>query len=441
MTRAMPDAPARCRFLVPGHAAREGACTVALDPPCLRVTPSGGQGWACDYGEIERFQVGENGLTLTLLDGTIVELFELGRALPALLVGLRDGWRDRTTRSLLLDAHDERARFEGWARRIAPDPRANGPAQVRVYPGHLAVLPAERPAFPLPLAAIEHFAFDAATYTYTVEAPPVSASIGYLARDTERFGTVVETLRAERLELARRTFRETFPQLPEARLDRLVERFREGRAVPVSALAAIDPPLQQALVDNVVGHERYPYYENLAARAVPSPAYVAFGLVPRVEAHEAAEPLEDEDTNPHFDDGAGDGAADDAVTDAGGHALVPLFSFLFPVPVADGRRLAVAWEPMSPTGRATYFFRPDDIDDASPERAVGSVNAALARVGYRREPVYLSAATIVREPRVRHYAIAEARVPELRWLRAHLVGRAIHNGVDAWGRACTRLLV
>lgn len=432
-----PEIAAAYRYAAAGRAPRGGPCTITLAPPSLTVAPQAGAGWTYDVGEIERFHVGDAGLSLTLLDGSVLELSDLGRALPAVLVALRDGWRDRTMRSLLLDAHDERARFEGWARRLAPDPLANGPAQIRVYPGHLAVLPAERPAFPLPLAAIEHFAFDAGTYTYTVEAPPVAATIGHLARDTERFGTVVETLRAERLDLARRTFRETFPQLPVARLDRLVERFREGRAVPVSALAAIDPPLQQALVDNVVGHERHPYYESLAARAVPAPAYVAFGLVPRVEALEAAEPLEDEDTNPHF----ADDAADEGVTDAGGHALVPLFSFLFPVPVADGRRLAVAWEPMSPTGRATYFFRPDDIDDASPERAVGSVNAALARIGYRREPVYLSAATIVREPRVRHYAIAEARVPELRWLRAHLVGRAIHNGVDAWGRACARLLV
>jgi hypothetical protein len=103
----------------------------------------------------------------------------------------------------------------------------------------------------------------------------------------------------------------------------------------------------------------------------------------------------------------------------------------------------VAWEASSRSGRATYFFRLVDptqaakLQDASQssalvESAVRRLNRVLGMLNFRRRPIYLSDEQLETNPKFHRYAIAARRIPELREVRASLLGRAIHSSHDAW---------
>jgi hypothetical protein len=102
------------------------------------------------------------------------------------------------------------------------------------------------------------------------------------------------------------------------------------------------------------------------------------------------------------------------------------FWFFFPIRSAN----LIAWEAVTGSGRATYFFRLPP--DANVEEHVQRLTRALALISFRREPVYLPDQSLEEQPRFHKYAIAARKIPDLRVLRAAYVGRAIHSSFDAW---------
>jgi hypothetical protein len=59
-------------------------------------------------------------------------------------------------------------------------------------------------------------------------------------------------------------------------------------------------------------------------------------------------------------------------------------------------------------------------------------------LNFRRRPIYLTDDELALDPRMRRYAIAARRIPELRELRAKFIGRAIHTSEEAGWRSSTR---
>ena len=140
--------------------------------------------------------------------------------------------------------------------------------------------------------------------------------------------------------------------------------------------------------------------------------------------------------------------------DADGQGPDSLHWFFFPIAAQQGGREprnVVAWEAVSASGRATYFFRmvpereADQLKDSATagqavEKAIGRLNAALAILNFRRRPIYLSDDELEMNPRYHRYAIACRRLPEVQQLRASFLGRAIHSSPEAWKEQVASIL-
>lgn len=127
--------------------------------------------------------------------------------------------------------------------------------------------------------------------------------------------------------------------------------------------------------------------------------------------------------------------------------LIPIYSV---EPDRPGNLVAMESVSEESGSSATYFFRLvgrsdypefEDIEDLhrAADRFITTINRCMLAVNFRREPIYLPEERL-REPRYHRYRIAVSRIPELRTLRAHFVGRVIHRSLDQWKGDVTQLL-
>ncbi len=114
---------------------------------------------------------------------------------------------------------------------------------------------------------------------------------------------------------------------------------------------------------------------------------------------------------------------------------------------------AIAFEAASGEGegRATYFFRilergsykevkdTEELDQAA-ERFMDEIGKALIAINFRREPIYLPDAKLY-APENSRYRHALVRIPELRELREHFIGRVIHSDPVQWASDVSDLLI
>jgi hypothetical protein len=128
--------------------------------------------------------------------------------------------------------------------------------------------------------------------------------------------------------------------------------------------------------------------------------------------------------------------------------------FLAPIYSTDSGKggNALAFEAASgeDEGRATYFFRimerdayrgaksMEDLDSAA-ERFMDDIVKALIAINFRREPIYLEDAKLY-TPQYSQYRYALAKIPELKLLREHFVGRVIHSEPLQWATDVSDLL-
>jgi hypothetical protein len=100
-------------------------------------------------------------------------------------------------------------------------------------------------------------------------------------------------------------------------------------------------------------------------------------------------------------------------------------------------------------GRATYFFRIwsrvdypkgtlEEMDRGAGD-FVTSLASGLNAINFRREPVYLSEEKLFAPEYVR-YRYAIIRIPQLRLLREHFIGRVMHTSPEQWKEDVTALL-
>jgi hypothetical protein len=128
--------------------------------------------------------------------------------------------------------------------------------------------------------------------------------------------------------------------------------------------------------------------------------------------------------------------------------------FLAPIYSTDSTKggNVVAFEAASGEGegRATYFFRILERNEYSSARSMEAldgaaesfmddVGRALIAINFRREPIYLPDAKLY-TPEFSQYRYALTRIPELKLLRDHFVGRIIHSDPLQWSSDVSDLL-
>ena len=372
-----------------GRVLMEGPCRLTAGPENCTVTPASGAPIAFDLGDVDSLAPGDHQLDLKLYTGRVMRLRQFGGTFTPMSADLAAAWRERTVRCLLLEDLEEVLRVNGT---VAVNGGAPAKAEIRLYRSNVAVLPAEGAAFQWRLAEVDSISFDREAYAVTLEAAGARLSIGRLAAKTDDFVNSLrrafDALRARSAEV----LGGLFPFLDPERLERVVTIMPEGRSVRLAALADVHPKIPETLVAHAVDEDLKPYFDELRSRAAADELMAGFKFAREEEEEGGEEGL--------------------------------FLWFFFPMRA----KKIVAWEAVTGSGRATYFFR------AAPpvEAAVAQITRGLALVNFRREPVYLSDEALERQPKFRRYLIGCRKLPELRVLRAAMIGRAIHTSPEEW---------
>ena len=390
-----------------GRSILEDSCSVTVVPEATVIVPSRASPLAIDLGDVTAIDAVEFELILTLHTGQRLALRRFGRAFETLRRDLVEAWRTRLVACFLLQDLQELARFDGVVR-YAGSPEGNVPAECRMYRSNFAVLPARGEPFQWRLADIDGVQFDRDTWEVTVVSSNGTAVISKLAKRTEEFVGRLDQARAQVAEAGMAALAACLSPLESDALRRVASAWRDGQAVRIEALGAIDSGFESALIHNAVDDELRPFVEALRARAHGAP-FVGFTVAREM----------DEDDGPL--------SADEPPA---------IFWLLFPL--GDD---FVAWETASRSGRATYVFRLSALAGSQPgvheagvtveDAAIHALTSALAAISFRRMPVYLSDEALQAE-RFRRYLVASRRVPAVALLRRAFVGRALHGEIDAW---------
>ena len=430
----MPSYSGKYQYLdEKGGALGQGPCQLAFDQETCTVTPASGTPLAFDLGDVDRAAPGEWELSVSLFTGRTVLLRQFGPVFGRMSQELLAAWRDRTVKCLLLEDLQENARYAGAAA-LGAAPAAR--SEIRIYKSNLAVLPEAGVPVQWRLADVDSLDFDDKTYSVTLTAGSERLVFSKLAKKTDEFVAALSATLGNLRAQSAGALHGVFPFLDPAHLQKLVALMPEGRGVAMPALAAIHPKLCSALVERAGDARLRPYFEALRASAVTDSLIAGFKFIrpdeeepaapesadqtasdqaPAVEAEPAEEAGEQEDEQPLF------------------------FWFFFPLAAGPGRYANVAaWEASIGSGRATYFFRLVPPEQAASltalttAAAIAHLTRGLALVNFRREPVYLSDDALERQPKFHRYAIGARKLPDLRRLRASMLGRALHTSFDAW---------
>lgn len=400
----MPSYPGKYQYLATsGSVIGEGVCKISFEGEKFTLVPASGAAIAFDLAAVDKIRPAEWELELDLYTEKRLLLRQFGAAFSRMCGEFVAAWRDRTVAVLLLEDLEEIARYEGAAALNGAPPE---PAEIRIFKTNVAVLPKAGVPFQWRLADVDSIAFDEPTWAFQLARGNHRLALSKFAKKTEEFGAWLRGAFDELRQHSTEALRERFLFLDPDSLAQLAELMREGRSVVMRKLGEIDPRLPDAIVNRAVDAGLRPYFDWLRDRAGDQLVMTGFKFIRADEE----QPEPDEATSEPRDDSA-----------------EPLFFwFFFPVRSAN----LVAWEAVTGSGRATYFFcLPPNADI---EEHVQRLTRALALINFRREPVYLPDQSLEEQPRFHRYAIAARKIPDLGALRADYVGRAIHSSFDAW---------
>jgi hypothetical protein len=381
---------------------REGSCQISFTAESCVVTPASGAAIAFDLGDVDIAVKSDWDLQLELFTGRHLTLRQFGPAFDRMAAEFIAAWRDRTLRCLLLEDLEPVGAYACTAG-IAPEQPI--PAEVRIFKSNIAILPIAATAWQWRLAAVDAIAFDSETYTLTLQSGSQRLVIAKLAGKTEEFREKLQQQSGALRQRSADILHQTFPFLDPDRLQQLLSAMPEGRSTPFSKLASIHPKLIDAIIQHAVDEPLRPYFDALKAQAQPDSIMTGYKFIQESD--------------------------------------VPLFFwFFFPLARPDGHHSGIAaWEAVTGSGRATYFFRTGQPGE-SPEHveaAMDKLTQGLALVNFRREPVYLPDDSLAQTPEFHRYAIGCRKLPDLRDLRAAFVGRAIHSSLENWTAASRKL--
>jgi hypothetical protein len=478
-----------------GSIAEQGACEVQFDDEKFSLTPESGLPLVFDLGDVDTLAAADHEARLAINGGDTIKLRQFGRSFDELTIALQENHRKRTLECLLLEDLDEIDRFNGTftlepaagpassgsvaaaltgsiatALSGSVAPARSGAAEIRLFRSNLAVLPGATQAFQWRFADIAQVRFDAQSYELILEGGGGRLRLGRLGRRSEELQNKLrEALNALSAETGR-ALQATLPFLNAMQLRTVAKQMPEGSSASLAELAKIHPRIPEAFTANAVDPALRPYYDELVQRTVPGSLFAGFKLI-RPESADVSAAM-DEEAIEHAQPGQqtqpgqqrlADQQAEarerlDAQQQAAARkeaqtqlarpekeALQILYWFFFPIRSGGdaGTKNAVAWEASSASGRATYLFRLAEpgqlVRLQDPATAAATVAQSIARItrvlgliSFRRLPIYISEDVLSTDPAYQRYAIAARKIPEVREVRAALLGRAIHTTPEAW---------
>jgi hypothetical protein len=418
-----------------GAAEQSGSCRVTIDSQNLQILTEAVPALAFDLGDIDEYVPGEYELSLRLYDGSLVVLSHFGKTYQNLAHDLLESYRDRTVRCLLLEDLEEIMRVDGFVQFESEERHFEGRSELRLYRSNLAVLPERASGLQWRLADVDAVTFDESRYALDLRAGSERLVLSKLAKRTDDFRGALKSSMNSVSEQAARILQRLFPFLTPDQFQKVAALMKEGRAAAIPAMESIHPQIGKALIDRIVDAKLKPYFEYLQKQAVEELMYAGFKLIREEEEEDSAERQPDEVPGSQ---------AEEPETASSGEEQPVLHWYFFPLRSRqESGGNIVAWEAVSRSGRATYFFRLSSKKDEAPglmDTSIRSLNRALVLVNFRREPIYLGDESLQMQPRYRRYAIACRKIPVLRNLRAAFLGRALHTSFEEWELQVQKIL-
>lgn len=388
----------------------------------LVVSPEKRPQLRLDFADFDRLDFGDYLLSAALAGGETAELSMLGSRFDEFSDQLAESLRVFQARNLMLE---EPVGGDTFSCDLELDGEES-PAQIRVYATSVAVIPARRTPFGIPLGEVKQFSFDEDRWALDFELlDGRRISLLRLGQRTDPCRSLVEKRLASLRSRHQEALTKLLPSIRSLAVRRVAETMPDGVPASRRQLDAIDPAIWSDLVAACATPELKACFELLAAQAMPEE--IAAGMKEtnfRQDGQAAPDDPESPDGN---------------VTSVASTALEGrVLWFLFPIVAADRRAPgnAIALEAISGEGRATYLFRiasPEAyraMDDEALVRAVrermASLSRALVALSFKREPIYLPDAQI-NSPKYARYRLALRLLEPLKQAREAFVGRAIHG--------------
>jgi hypothetical protein len=293
-------------------------------------------------------------------------------------------------------------------------PVFDGPAELRLYETALVVLPQMSSLVRMRYSDIGSIASN----DYTLELADergTKLSIMMLGRQHDPLLKAISDQVGEMKLRSRNIIKSMHPGIADGELTKMSVLMREGKAASFADINEISPPFM-SILEKKLGIELPDSYEPLMRKGRKD--MTSYG----------------------FKHGLMDGVTGDYVW-----FLVPIFSN---DPSVPGN--AIAFEASgNDSARATYLFRimgrTEYADCSTSEllKAVGSTMErtadALTEINFRREPIYLAEADLLKEE-FSHYRHAIDALPGLRDLRERFIGRIQHGSAERYTKDLDDLL-
>lgn len=397
----------------------DGARAV-LEADRFSIAGAGAAPVSAAYRDVLALQAADYAIAISLSSGESLTLSKLGY----LYEDFARTFVERRNEQILADMLGGESLLDGGARGqltmwVDGVEAGSGPCEVRVYETGLVVLPDDADVVRFPLSEVDK----AWTQDYALNVivrggtqlqfsrlggrlDPLERA---LAKATDALSLKVQELLAS-----------AAPGVDSLTLRGAADIMREGRAARRADLEAISPALWAGLetrLANAGAAETYSYLSSIA-----DTSRIAVGLKRGLSGDRTGEYV----------------------------------WFLAPVLSADSKKPgnAIVMEAYAlgeePKAYATYVFRmlpraqyaagaTEAQLAAAADTAIETVNRCMIETNFRREPIYLPEDKLL-DPRYLRYWFAVRRLPGLRWLREHFVGRAIHSSPEEWRAALDVLL-
>lgn len=385
---------AEYRLAIAGESGAEsGACSVTFPGSGISVTPQGGISIEVRYSEISGWRAEDYCIDLNLADGSVLALSKLARRYDEFIDTFRTTRREHFFTALLLE-EGEHIDIDGAfeLQNPAKGSISSGACSVSLQKTSLACFPDNSLPFLIPYGSILEIVHDQELYGIRITCDDGRKLV--LMRFARRTDELQRSLEERRTALYGRqslALSTLAPNLGAIQLRKIASLLRDGTPAGKRELESAAPGFWDAVWNTGFCEKRREYAEVLLTKATE--VYVVI-----------------KETGPW-------GASDDT-----------------PVALADRRMLylfridtALVVETPSTDDAATYIFK----ITGECQEFIRTLCKALATIQFRREPVYLPEAELVKPPYDR-YSEAIRIVPELTTIRAAFRGRAIHNTLESW---------
>ena len=396
----------------------EGEAVAHLSEETLDLLPSFGEALLFTFREITDLDASDYRLNLLLSSGERLTLFHLGHRYEDFCRVLSRLRNEVMIRDLLMKENLVASGMK--ARYVHVDDvgrEVRGESELRLYETALVVIPEGAGIMRLPYSYISSVREEDYALKVTIE-DGGEFVFSHLGRQLDYLRKSLSEVMNELALATQHRLNELVPAVGPSAIRRAAGLLKDGRAARRSDLEAISPDLWIGLEENLEAMglaEKYGFLKSLSQRDRTCIGFKR-GLLGDLTGEYAWFLVPIYDTDP---DRPGNAVAMEAVSEDG-------------------------------TGRATYFFRiigrgayreaqGMDLLHREADAFIRTMNRCMLAINFRREPIYFPEQRLM-EPRYAHYRVAVEKIPELKTLRDHFIGRVLHPSSQQWQRNVIDLL-